>query len=192
MHLHRLGVALLVTSASLCSRNAAAQNSDSALFHRGQWGAEFNISGGFFGAGALRFTSPTHAWLADLSAGYAHNSNGGVGGASQNQEGGFFRLGSRAYHLMGRRLYRQHTFGVSFAYSRQSSNSGTSANAYGVGLFGDLGATWFVAPHLGIGARWGATISYSHGKTTVGGISTSGESLTLSVGNVVLAGQLTF
>ena len=192
MHIHRLGVVVLLSATPFLPRIAAAQNSDSALFHRGQWGAEFNISSGFFGAGALRFTSPTHAWLADLAAAYNHFSNAGGSGASLNQENVSLRLGSRAYHPMGRRLYRHLTFGTSVAYTHQSSNSGASANLYAVGLFGDLGATWFVAPHLGIGARWGATILYLHGKTTVGGISTSSEAITSSLGNVELSGQLTF
>lgn len=64
---------LFVTLGSLLPR-LVAQGADSAMFHRGQWGADSIIGNGFFGAGALRFTSPDHAWLVDVGANYQNTS----------------------------------------------------------------------------------------------------------------------
>ena len=95
-------ITALFAVASLCSGTTAAQAPDSLAFHRGQWGAEFNISGGFFSAGALRFTSATHAWLLDLGAGYSHNSfSGPAGSGSGNLTTITAELGSRSNHSIG-------------------------------------------------------------------------------------------
>jgi hypothetical protein len=165
----------------------------SRAFHQRQWGAEFNISGGFFSAGALRFTSPAHAWLVDLGAGYAHTSvNGPAGSTTGNNTNIVVELGSRSYHPFGRRLYRLTTFGVSFNYNRQSTSGGTTFQAAGGGVFGDLGATWLVTPHLGIGARWRVAASYVHASDSSAGVTTTGNGVTFSVGTLQLTGQLYF
>ena len=179
--------------ASLCSGTAAAQAPDSLTFHRGQWGAEFNISGGFFSAGALRFTSATHAWLLDLGAGYSHNSfSGPAGSGSGNLTTITAELGSRSHHSIGHRLYRLTTIGALLNYGRQSTTGGSTNRTTGVGVFGDLGATWLVTPHMGIGARWRVTASYVHGSSTNAGVTSTGNQVTLFMGTVVLAGQLYF
>lgn len=186
-------IVTLVAAASLWSGAAAAQTADSLAFHQRQWGAEFNISGGFFSAGALRFTSPTHAWLVDLGAGYAHNStNGPAGSTTDNTTTIVAELGSRSYHPFGRRLYRLTTFGVSFNYNRQSTSGGNTFQAAGGGVFGDLGATWLITPHLGVGARWRVAATYVHGSSSTAGATTTGNAVTLSAGTVQLTGQLYF
>lgn len=119
---------LFLTLGSLLPRFVVAQGADSAMFHRGQWGADFIIGNGFFGAGALRFTSPGHAWLVDIGADYQHTSGtqNGVKN-SGNTEASSVEAGSRSYHAMNRRLYGLMTLGVSLNYGRSSINGGPSA-----------------------------------------------------------------
>jgi hypothetical protein len=182
-----------IAAASLGSGAVAAQASDSVPFHRGQWGAEFNIANGFFGVGALHFTSPTHAWLATLDASYAQNHATGPALASFNAGSAALELGTRSFHAFSRRLQRLTTFGTSFTYSRQTNAGGATFQALGAGVFADLGATWLVTPHLGIGARWRAGASYSHGRVSGGGLPTSTiDSWSVSLGSVLLTGQLYF
>ena len=182
----------LLASAFLLPRVLSAQLTDSMAFHRGQWGAEFQIGSGFFGAGTLHFTSPTHAWLMNASAAYAHTSGSGFGVSTVNTGSIALDLGTRAYRSFGRRLYRLTTFGVSLSYSRQTTNLGTTTQLLGGGPFADLGATWLVTPHLGIGARWRAAIAYTHGKASGGGSSSTVDYVRVSVDGVVLTGQLYF
>jgi len=77
-----------------------AQVPDSAPFHKGQWGVDFRVGSGFAGAGALHFTSPTHAMLLDLNGGYSHGSattvsNPAIRGSFVSAS---LSLGRRAYH----------------------------------------------------------------------------------------------
>jgi hypothetical protein len=183
---------LFLATAGLLPRNANAQAADSVAFHQGQWGAEFRISGGFFGLGALRFSSPTRALLVDVSTDYNHISGSGVA-ASSSDVAVAMDLGMRAHHAFGRRLYRLITFGVSLGYSRQTtSTNNTKLEAFGAGPFVDLGATWLVTPHLGIGAKWGAAISYTHATLSDVINSAKIDQLHFSLGNFGLAGQLYF
>jgi hypothetical protein len=104
VRINPMAVSLLLASASLLPGIGHAQAPDSAPFHHGQWGAEFHIANGFFGAGALHFSSPTHAILVDFSTAYSHSSVSGT--ASTNAIGAAVDLGTRAYHPFGERLYR--------------------------------------------------------------------------------------
>jgi hypothetical protein len=158
-------------------------------FHRGQWGAEFSIATGFAGVGALRFTSPTHAWLIDFGATYDHTSTSGI---RESRTTASLDLGTRAYHALRRRLYRLTTFGVSLNYRRSPASPGTTTETFGGGLFADLGATWLVTPELGIGARWRAAISYGHGKVSGAGVSSTADGVSVSLGPLLLAGQIYF
>jgi hypothetical protein len=183
---------LFLATAALLPRNANAQAADSVAFHQGQWGAEFRLSGGFFGVGALRFSSPTRALLIDVSSDYNHISGSGAA-ASSSAVGVFVDLGMRAHHAYGRRLYRLITFGVSLGYSRQTtSTNNTKLEAFGAGPFADLGATWLVTPHLGIGAKWRAAISYTHATLSDVINSAKIDQLNFSLGNIALEGQLYF
>jgi hypothetical protein len=177
---------------ALFPRSADAQASDSVVFHRGQWGAEFSIVNGFFGVGALRFSSPTRALLMNISTDYSHRSGSGTA-PSTTGTGVALDLGMRAHHSFGRRLYRLTTFGVFLGYGRQTiSTNNTKAETIGVGPFADLGATWLVTPHLGIGARWRASISYTHATVTDASTSATANQVQISLGHIQLAGQLYF
>ena len=192
MYLRHVTVGLSIISTALSGR-ATAQAPDSLRFHRGEWGVEFNIANGFFGAGALHFTSPTHAWLAALDGEYTHDHASGPLLQSFNFASVALELGTRGYHSFNPRLYRVTTLGAILNYSRQTAGNGSSTlTTDGIGLFGDLGATWLVTPHLGIGARWRASVAYTHGKATGAGATTVVDAETVTAATVLLTGQLYF
>ncbi len=64
---HRAGaqVALIATLTLAMAAFAGAQQVDSLPFRAGQWAAEFTTAN-FSLVGALRFTSPSNAWLIDV------------------------------------------------------------------------------------------------------------------------------
>lgn len=189
--LRHLIVSLSIAVPALMGERAIAQSTEPYAFHGGQWGIEFNVAGGFGGAGVLRFTGPAHAWLADLDVSYAHTRADGPNLSGFRGTNGTLDLGSRSYHALGSHVQRLMTFGALFTYTRES-NQGNSFTVAGGGLFADLGASWLVTPHLGIGGRWRVSAVYLHAKASnLAGVSTA-DNVTLSAGSVALSGQIYF
>ena len=60
----------------------------------------------------------------------------------------------------------------------------------GIRSFADLGAAWLVTPHLGIGAKWRAAISYTHATASDAFTSAKTDRVHISLGSIELAGQL--
>lgn len=173
----------------------AAQAPDAAPFHKGQWGVDFRVGNGFAGVAALHFTSPTRAMLIDVSGGYSHGSttNPALQGNAVNVSVG---LGRRGYHVMDPHVDRWTTLGLSFIYNRQSVTQGgtTQTNqGLGAGIFANLGGTWLVTPHLGLGAQWQVDLTYIHGSATspISGSVTS-DIVTVELARVALTGQIYF
>jgi hypothetical protein len=198
MRVRHLVIPLYCGIAVVAAQAAQAQDPDSVVFHRGQWGADFRIGSGFSSAGAIHFSSATHAQLVDIGAGYSHNTSNQPGNYSAEASGGnaSLRLGIRSYHSIDRRLYRWTTFGVAVNYNRQTNTyqdtlTSTSVGG-GMGLFANVGATWLVTPHLGIGALWEIGVNYN--RATIRGYngSETNEEFSLSLANVALAGQIYF
>jgi hypothetical protein len=193
LRLLALFATLVTVAAFFPSPALAAQDPDSALFHRGQWGVDFRIGGGFAGAGALHFTSPTHATLLDLSGGYSHASNTADSLTFRATNGSTtLSLGSRAYHPLGPGLYRWTTLGLLFLYDRQSATQDTvtqTSQGLGAGVFVNVGATWLVTPHLGLGAQWQVDLTYAHYASS--GFGTS-DIVTVGLARAALTGQLYF
>lgn len=193
MRFHHSVWSLILATASFLPRVADAQAPDSVAFHQGQWGAEFRILNSFLGLGALRFSSPTRALLLDISADYIHASGSGTAPASTTGIGVAVDLGMRAHHSFGRRLYRLTTFGIFVNYSRQTiSTNNAKLSTFGGGPFVDLGATWLVTPHLGIGAKWRAALFYNHATLTDAVTSAKVDQVGVTLGGIELAGQLYF
>ena len=193
----RPAVALLVLAGTyLLPRAGCAQDADSVLFHKGQWGAEFNIGSGFFAAGVLLFTSSKRALLLDLGTDYRYSSSTYNGfEVSDDDLTVVARLGMHAYRPYGARLYRLLTVGVLLNYTSRTFTQDTlraTSEGLGGGVFADIGATWLITPHLGLGAKFGATVTYTHG--TVGGAAGSGsqDRFAASLGRAALVGQLYF
>jgi hypothetical protein len=171
-----------------------AQVPDSGLFHPGQWGVDFRIGSGFAGAGALHFTSPTHATLLDLSGGYNHTSNtaASAAGLRTSNVSGVLSLGRRAYHRVDPHVHRWTTFGFSFLYNRQSSTQGTvtqTSRGVGTGVFVNIGGMWLVTPHLGLGGQWQVDLTYTHNGTSA---RTTSDVVTVGLARVALTGQFYF
>jgi hypothetical protein len=182
----------LVVGPALLAPAALAQSPDSVAFHRGQWGTEFNTGSGFVAAGLLHFSTPARALIFDIGASYDHGAfHATPPTETVDRYGATLSLGTRTYRSIERRLYRMVTLGITARYDRQNSRADTvrtRSEAYGLGVFGDIGATWLVTPHLGIGVKLGATLGYSH----TGTIGASTDQLHLSAGFLTLAGQLYF
>ncbi len=119
-------------------------------------------------------------------------------GATNSDVDGTFvrlRLGTRGYRAIGRHLQRYVTVGVSVTHSWQEATQGAGqSSSWGLvaGLFGDIGATWLVTPHLGLGARFGAALDYGHNEASGGGGTTTSDRFSISLGSVALAGQFYF
>ena len=187
----------LVLALSVPEAVVRAQTPDSVGFHRGQWGTEFTIGSGFAAAGILRFSTPTRAVLLDVGADYSHSSSTtgssiiGMSSFTGDDVDLTLRLGTRSYRSIGRNLYRIVTLGASANYQweavRQDSTR-TTLHVIGGGVFADIGATWLVTPHLGLGARFGAAVGYSHNNLP----NSDASRFWVSIGNVALAGQLYF
>ena len=64
-----------------------------------------------------------------------------------------------------------------------------SSNGWGGGIFGNVGASWLVTPHLGIGADWGVTVGYVH---ETGPLANVDRQWTVGLGQLQLTGQLYF
>jgi hypothetical protein len=196
MRPRRVVAVLHAALASMAIHAAGAQALDSVPFHRGQWGANFLIGPGFSGAGVLRFTSPTRAQLLDASATYSHASNqAGTNVSEGNSVSGSLRLGIRTYRPLDLHLYRWTTLGISLNYNWQRSTQDTlsqSTRGVGAGVFANIGASWLITPHIGVGALWEASLSYSHNKGGGYAGSETSEGVNLSLARVVLAGQLYF
>ena len=196
MRIRQAAVPLVLLSTTLSSR-AQAQGHDSTTFRRGEWGADFQIAGGFAGAGAFRFSSPTQAWLVDLETSLSHSSNTSPGFAgSANSVDLSLKLGRRRYATQAHSVAPWIAFGLTFAYSWHDlvTNDTVTARGRGIGggVFGALGATWFVTPHLGVGAQWGLNVTYTHTTYNGGSGSSSSNAIQATLPNMALVGQLYF
>lgn len=192
--------ALLVSCLIALTMEARAQGDEPLGFRSGQWGADFQVQGGFTGAGAIKFTSPTRAWVLDLGTAVVHAS-ANLPGTSATSAGTSVNLsmkaGRRMYGTITHRVAPWTALGVTAVYAWQRATSGDTvlqhSNTAGAGLFGSLGATWLITAHLGVGAQWSLLLNYAHQSFTsnVSGTSTV-NSISVSIPNVALAGQVYF
>lgn len=182
-------VALLVTGARVGGAQAVA--ADSLPFARGQWGLQVTGGANLVSVGALRFTSPRAAWLLDVAASVIRSEvqvDASAGAplppdadASQVNTSGSasVRVGRRSYRPLGRGVASFATAGVAAGYSSALSThaGGGRATMTTGGLFGDLGATFFVTPHLGLGAAVTLDASYARSRTRSSGTTTRASSV---------------
>lgn len=160
-----LAAAFLVAAAP-----AGAQQGDTTAvpFRPGQWGSQFSFDGQFVSAGFLRFRSPTAAWVLDggLSIERVSVEDDEVADDRDVANDAFFlQLGHRRYGPVAARVNSYRGFGVfgsayrdeqpQFGGPQQLEQTGGQAGAYA-----ELGATWMVTPHLGLGA--GAQVNASY------------------------------
>ena len=130
-------------------------------FRRGQWGAEVGLFSGIRG-GLLRFSTPTRAWVLDLSGfGSAEKSTHSDGrtitsGSASVQ----LRIGRRVYRPLLRRAGGRDARVAAFgAFGGSVGGYWTSSGAFdsrqslvGFGAFVEPGATAFVTDYLALSA----------------------------------------
>ena len=180
-----IAIGISTTAAAAGAQQPAAQQpvpretTEPLPFRRGQWGMDFGLGATrVYRIGAVRFTSPTRAWILD----------GRIGGQIDNTEyevdpdsvrpvfaqntiaqGGSMSLlvGRRAYRAMGTRAMRTVSFSVGggFGYDetlsegrrlRRSMNTNATAE-------GAIGAHYRLTPSLALGGnmRLGATYTWA-------------------------------
>ncbi len=180
-----------VLAAAPCTR-LVGQVPDS-VFHHGQWGVEFVASNGVTGAGLIHFRSPTRAFVLDLSGSVATSTitSGGITN-SGNISNVVVSLGARRYRSVASRVLFLRTLGLEGGYTHQFLGGG-SQEAWLAGLFGEVGASWLVTPHLALGGAWRLSADYSHLASRSGGVTNAtGHAITFTLGQVQLTGQLYF
>jgi hypothetical protein len=189
----RASCILAAVVAAIPTASLWGQTPESTGFHPRQWGMDFNISGGFVGAGLIHFTSPTQAMVLNLN-GSASTTTSIGGGGNGNSSQLNLSFGGRRYRSFAPRLYGYRTFGIEGAYQHSffGGGVGTTMNAWMGGLFGELGAGWMVTPHLALGASWRLSADYVRTRQTAGATTTTANGFNLTLGQVQLKGQLYF
>ena len=166
-------------------------------FHRGQWGTDFTIGNGFFGAGLIRFRGPARALVLGLGGQFATGSSTGTLGAPALHEVVVnLSLGARRYHAFAPRLLVYRTLGLAGSYQRNSESSAapTTTVTWTAGVFAAGGAGWMVTPHLALGAEWRLTASFGRQTISGAGLTNPGgfDTWSVTLGTPVLVGQLYF
>ena len=171
-----LCVALLCSPVFVSGQNVVAP--DTLPFRRGQWSMQFG--GGFSIAtlGVLGFTSPKRAWLIDAALGGGHehttihvtSPTDTVLSSFESNASISLRLGRRFYQGPGQKIVSFQTLGFlgGFSHHRGSSSFGGASaemNGWSAGLFGEMGAAFFVASKLSLGGTATATLTYTRSKT---------------------------
>lgn len=196
----RFCTALFVTTVLLPGVPLAAQDPTPSpyTFHSGQWGAQFSVGNGFYGVGALRFSTPNAAWAFGGNF-YATHRTQGPGDYSSNFLSTGLSVGRRWHRPGADRIRPFSELGISGGYSWGEDNySGVvyRTQGYGGGAYGRIGAMVFFAPELSIGASWGANLSYNHDHTENTGpgfaYSSDRSYLTFDAGRIQLVGALYF
>jgi hypothetical protein len=162
-------------------RSLPAQDSvprDSTPFRRGQWALQFGAGASLASVGAVKFTSPTRAWLLDLQLTAEHShataqfSPDTVSDEFSSHASVTARAGRRFYEVRHRAVAGYQTLGVLAGFTHSCSGTsgfravgGYCANGWTAGAFGELGGVYLLTPHLSIGGGAAASFSYSRSWT---------------------------
>jgi hypothetical protein len=147
-----LTILMVALTAAAAPAAPAQQAADPVMPHAGSWGAEA-VFGGAIGANALRFSSPTAAWLAGLAFNVGHQSEHFTGLTGFSEQSGWIgsadaRLGRRWWSGdRGERIRPLTGLGLLGGVS-----SSPGLRSWNAGAYGELGATYFVSPHVSLGA----------------------------------------
>jgi hypothetical protein len=143
-----------------------AQTPLDSPFHQGQWSANVAVNGLTFGSvDLLKFTSPTRAWVLSGN-GFGRNTRvtgspsfteGSAAGIQLTLQRRFLKPVSP--HAV---LYLSPGILGSFAHSCNSAGPGSSicGEIWQAGVITEVGAEYVVGRHLGVGARYRASLSY--------------------------------
>ncbi|HEV8421397.1 MAG TPA: hypothetical protein VGR13_08595 [Actinomycetota bacterium] len=166
-------------------------------FHAGQWAAEVSLETWNYGIGALRFTSPNTAWTLNGVLSGIRSKNGPSFDATHLSLGIGLEAGKRFYRPGHGRIRPFRTIGgfASLGLGRDAAPSAPTYTTrdFGIGIFGDLGASVFVAPELSLSAKWRASVGASWERGYVdGNLSATARSFGLSAGGMTLFGTFYF
>jgi hypothetical protein len=152
-------VPLLLLPACLTAQTA--QPADTTPFHRGQWAAQF--LGLTSSIGVLKFRSPTSAWVLDLDifGGHGETLVGDTLTSLSSQASVVVRIGRRTFKPLSRSVVGHRSIGVALGFNHFVGRGGAGSNGFSVGPQVDLGATYLVVSHIGVGAYGRVGIGYS-------------------------------
>ena len=157
---------------------AAQEVADTLPFRAHQWAFLFTGGSQFIGLGALHFSAPNRALIVNLSidANHSHQSFSPTPGTTVTSTNTNValqaRIGRRFYQPVRHDVAAYQTIGVLGGANRSCgapfggpSVCSVAANA---GIFGELGAQYFLTPRLSIGGQVTASLSgqYIHDSAT--------------------------
>ena len=159
---------LLVLPLSLVAQDSTTRAA-ATPFRRGQWAAQFQAGSSGASLGFVKFRSPTRALVLDLRLGGSHSENS-VTDTSGTRFTGLssdaftqLRFGWRRYQTGTERVVSHYTLGLLAGFDHDAGSgfgSSLQRNSWTAGLFGDVGGTYLVTPHLGLGALAAVSLSY--------------------------------
>ena len=157
----------------------AQQSSADSVPHAGEWGAEAAVSPFGNGASLLRFQSPRVALLLGAEFAVQHTKTDadlpGFASVNRNFTNVSVRLGLRNYRQSSvQRLRPVVGVGALAAYSRAVSDF----TAWRAGIYGELGAAYFVVPHVSLGVT--GELQATYGQEDQGSPTTSSKTTATS------------
>ncbi len=163
MHVRLLAIrlSLFITPALVHAQHA----SPDSMPHAGTWGAEGFVGTSGSGASILRFRSPNVAFLfgADISYSHLGDSEGTIPLLSGTNANVGARFGVRNYRGSGADRLRP----VVGAGLRTSYAEAVNSKVWSGGAYGELGAMYFLTPHISLGGTGELQASYGKRKQTV-------------------------
>ena len=173
--LRALALALSLLPSFVAAQEAAV---DTTGFRAGQWGLQFGAGSGFGVAnvGILRFSSPRSALMLrlDFSGEFLNGTRTGVGVSEDQDERSVFAaagLGKRFYQASRHKVRSFQSIGVFGSYQdNKQSFAGTvfRTNDWRAGLFGELGAGYWITPNVSLGGTATVSGGRSHRQTENG------------------------
>jgi len=156
---------ILIIALATASTSLAAQDTtpDSLPFRRGQWAVQFVGSLGA-SVGLLKFRSPSSAWVVDVGVSGQHEEDiADTSVAVHSQAFVSVLLGQRKYRSLATKVAAYRSLGLLMSYTHNLSSSPFSrstSNGWQLGPFANVGGTYLVTSHLGIGATGQVRIAY--------------------------------
>ena len=171
---YRLLVLLSLTPMCLAAQGSSF---DTSGFHAGQWGVQVGTGGSLVNVGVLRFTGARSAWmlLVDFSGEFLNGTQSSLGTTTDAKEHSVnvgVGVGKRFYQDPRHKVRSFQSIGLAGSYldRRQTlSGSAYTFTDWSAGLFGELGAGYWVTPNLSLGATGTLSAGYSHRKNGTSG-----------------------
>ena len=167
--MRRLSSALTILMLAAGPALASQEAGDTLPFRAHQWAFLFTGGSQFLGLGGLHFSAPNRALIVNLSidANHSHQSfspSPGTTLSSSNTNVAFTaRIGRRFYQPVRHDVAAYQTLGILGGANRSCGAPFGGPNACSVaanaGIFGELGAQYFLTSRLSIGGQVTASLS---------------------------------